>query len=178
MDKIAMYRDAIFEEALNKIAKEKKEQRPNMFNSGKMVYKESLKDYNKKDRFKDAAKTFGAGLVGASLGGKLGSKVGNKVSNKLVAKGELVNAIIAGGAGSALGTIAGQEVAMAPFKKKQKAKVNVAEENATKRLADKLYGDNEKIKSIATKKPGKIIGSHAQNLYKAERAYKKEQKNK
>lgn len=176
MDKIAMYREVIFKEALTKIAKEKTEKRPNVFNAGKMIGKESLKDYGKKERAKNFAKAVGGALAGGAIGSAVGRSVGNKITNKMMDNGDDLGAMlarpIAEGALSNIGQIAGATIAG----KKGKEKAKDAEINAIKRLSDKLYGDNEKIKNIAMKKPNRLFGSYAANLVKAEKAYKKELK--
>lgn len=179
MDKIAMYRDAIFEEAFTKMAKEKKEKRPNVWNAAGMIQKESLKEYGQKERLKNFGKTMGGALVGGAVAGTLGTKVGNKVTNKLVAKGQTVGAAMAGGVTSATIANVGQFAGAAIAGKEGKKKLEQAELNATKKLADKYYGNNERVKAIATKKPNRLLGgSYANNLVKAEKAYKKEMKNK
>lgn len=178
MNKVAMYREAILNEALIKIAKEKKEKRPNRLNAGMMVYKESFKDYGKKERVQDFAKSMGGAAVGGAIGAAAGKNIGSKVTNKMLAKGNAAGGAIAGAltahAVSNAGQIAGAVIAGKEGKKRQKA----AEANATKRLSDKLYGNNERIKNIAMKEPKKFIGSYSANLIKAEKAYKKELKNK
>lgn len=176
MDKVAMYRDAIFEEALTKMAKEKKEKRPNSWNASKMVRKESLKEYGQKERVKNFGKTMGGAIAGGLVGGALGAKVGNKVTNKMALKGkDAMAAMVAGGLTSATIGNAGQFAGAAIAGKEGKRRLEQAELNAAKKLANKYYGDNERIKAIATKKPNRLLGgSYANNLVNAERAYKKE----
>lgn len=178
MNKVAAYKEAIIEEALNKIAKEKKEKRPNAFNANKMVKEESLGEYTKKDRRVQFAKGFGGAIVGGALGAGLGNKLGSKVANKVMAKGgDALSGMAAKSIVTSVAENAGQIVGVNIATKKDRERRNEAELNATKRLADKLYGDNKKVKDIATKKPRTLLGeNYATNLVKAERAYKKEMK--
>lgn len=178
MNKVAAYKEAIIKEALNKIAKEKKEKRPNTFNAQGMINKDAFKEYNRRERVKDSVKTVGGAMVGGFVGGTVGNKLGQRVTNKVALKtgnaqkGMIAGSLLAAAVGNA-GQIGGAHIAG----KQLKDRLNKAELNATKRLADKLYGDNKKIKDIATKKPRTLLGeSYATNLVKAERAYKKETK--
>lgn len=174
MDKIAMYREAILNEAFNKIAKE---ERPNMFNAQYLVNKESSKEFGTKERLKHAGKVMAGAMAGGVAGGALGKSVGRKVSVRIAAKKPIESALMAEALTAAGGMTAGQLGGAVLAGKKGKEKARQAEMNAASRLADKYYGDNNKIKAIVNKKPNKFVGSYANNLLKAEKAYKKELKN-